>query len=235
MIPTLTDYQTGEAIRPATHGEHLRSREAERENGTGAFLLDGRSVFVAGDFAGEPTAPTRLFRITNPASGVNLGTYAGATKARALDNYAVTAGYASFADACEVTGDDPEDDAGLVVTEITETAAVPHTPGPWTREDMGTNRPIYAGNVCVATAWGGVGSGPDDETASNALLIATAPDLLAALRSIADIPKQGEPEEPGSEYRQDWHDHDGGERAIKALHDAIDRARAAIRLAGGAL
>ena len=24
MIPTLTDYQTGEAIRPATRGEHLR-------------------------------------------------------------------------------------------------------------------------------------------------------------------------------------------------------------------
>lgn len=60
----------------------------------------------------------RFFRITNPASGLVLGVYPGATKARALDNYAQDAGYPSFSAACDVTGDDPDNDAGLTVTEI---------------------------------------------------------------------------------------------------------------------
>jgi hypothetical protein len=42
---TLTDYVTGEQIRPATAAEHARSLAAGE---TGAFELDGRSVFVAG-------------------------------------------------------------------------------------------------------------------------------------------------------------------------------------------
>ncbi len=50
MTPTLTDYLTGEPIRPATREEWQRSTDAERTNGTGAFTLDGRAVFVAGDF-----------------------------------------------------------------------------------------------------------------------------------------------------------------------------------------
>jgi hypothetical protein len=41
----LTDYRTGEQIRPATAAEHARSLAAGE---TGAFELDGRSVFVAG-------------------------------------------------------------------------------------------------------------------------------------------------------------------------------------------
>lgn len=53
------------------------------------------------------------------------------------------------------------------------------------------------------------------------------PDPIATLRAIAAIPKQDEPEEPGSRYMQDWTD-DSGRYAIKALHDAIDRARAAL-------
>lgn len=60
------------------------------------------------------------FQIVNPTTGINLGTYEGATKAEALDAYARDAGYTSFADACEVTGDDPERDAGLRVAEIGE-------------------------------------------------------------------------------------------------------------------
>jgi hypothetical protein len=42
---TLTDYRTGEQVRPATAAEHARSLAAGE---TGAFELDGRSVFVAG-------------------------------------------------------------------------------------------------------------------------------------------------------------------------------------------
>jgi hypothetical protein len=42
---TLTDYTTGEQIRPATADEHARSLAASE---VGAFELDGRSVFVAG-------------------------------------------------------------------------------------------------------------------------------------------------------------------------------------------
>lgn len=40
---TLTDYQTGEAIRPATKAELEKSIEA---GDTGVFDLDGRSVWV---------------------------------------------------------------------------------------------------------------------------------------------------------------------------------------------
>lgn len=61
-----------------------------------------------------------------------------------------------------------------------------HTPGPWVVDWQGPDQPIYSGNVCVATAWAGAGSGPNDETADNASLIAAAPDLLAALRGMLD-------------------------------------------------
>lgn len=46
---TLTDYTTGEEIRPATLEEWQRSTQAGE---TGAFDLGGRTVFVAG--GGEP-------------------------------------------------------------------------------------------------------------------------------------------------------------------------------------
>ena len=221
MIPTLTDYQTGEAIRPATRGEHQRSREAERANGTGAFLLDGRSVFVAGDFP-----PTRLYRITNPATGADLGTYAGADKARALDNYAYTAGYESFAAACEETGDDPGDDAGLLVVEVTE--ADEGAPGPWSahRNDDGSSlayeiRTAAGGCVGWAGGWSDY-SGNDAGTAANARLLAAAPDLLAALRALVA-----------------WDDADKaqgfeGDTRYADLDTVIDRARTAIRAAMGA-
>jgi hypothetical protein len=60
------------------------------------------------------------FQIVNPGTGIDLGTYEGATKAEALDAYARDAGYESFASACEATGDDPERDADLRVTEVAE-------------------------------------------------------------------------------------------------------------------
>jgi hypothetical protein len=50
---TLTDYITGEQIRPATADEHARSLAAGE---VGAFELDGQSVFVAG---GPETATTQ--------------------------------------------------------------------------------------------------------------------------------------------------------------------------------
>jgi len=58
-----------------------------------------------------------MFRIIQPATGAILGEYAAPTKAAALDAYARDAGYASFRAACDVTGDDPDDDAGLIVRE----------------------------------------------------------------------------------------------------------------------
>jgi hypothetical protein len=41
----LTDYTTGEQLRPATADEHARSLAASE---VGAFDLDGRTVFVEG-------------------------------------------------------------------------------------------------------------------------------------------------------------------------------------------
>lgn len=63
MTPTLTDYLTGEPIRPATREEWQRSADAARTgDGTGAFTLDGRAVFVAGDFptTGHTPEPWRV-------------------------------------------------------------------------------------------------------------------------------------------------------------------------------
>lgn len=48
---TLTDYTTGEDIRPATADELAQSIESEQSGKhgcTGAFDLDGRTVYVAG-------------------------------------------------------------------------------------------------------------------------------------------------------------------------------------------
>lgn len=59
-----------------------------------------------------------FFRISNPASGLVLGIYEGDDKADALDTYARDAGYADFAAACAVTGDDPDTDADLKVEEV---------------------------------------------------------------------------------------------------------------------
>jgi 1,4-dihydroxy-2-naphthoyl-CoA synthase len=46
---TLTDYITGDAIRPATADELAQSlAAAQKDGGAGAIDLDGRTVFVAG-------------------------------------------------------------------------------------------------------------------------------------------------------------------------------------------
>lgn len=66
-----------------------------------------------------------------------------------------------------------------------EPKAGTHTPGPWTN---GTTRGIFAGEYMLASAhsmpWM---ANPDGESAANARLIAAAPDLLDALRQIADL------------------------------------------------
>lgn len=59
----LTDYATGEEIRPATADEHARSLAAGE---TGAFDLDGRVVFVAG---GPEEAVTTTYLATVSTAG----------------------------------------------------------------------------------------------------------------------------------------------------------------------
>ena len=45
---TLTDYQTGESIRPATAAERAASLAAAKaDGGAGVIRVDGRSVYVA--------------------------------------------------------------------------------------------------------------------------------------------------------------------------------------------
>ena len=53
---TLTDYRTGNEIRPATRKEFIRSAYASGPGGhTGAIVIDGRSVYVSGHLLDDPT------------------------------------------------------------------------------------------------------------------------------------------------------------------------------------
>ena len=56
---------------------------------------------------------TKKFHIESTA-GVDMGVYEGETEAEALDAMARDAGYADYADACDVTGGSRDD---LIVTE----------------------------------------------------------------------------------------------------------------------
>ncbi len=58
----------------------------------------------------------KKYRIENQHSGVDMGIFDGETEEDALDAMARDAGYADYAEACEVTGQDQET-SGLVVTE----------------------------------------------------------------------------------------------------------------------
>ena len=60
---------------------------------------------------------SKAYRISNPATGISLGTYSGAEPADALDAMARDAGYASYVACCL---DVPAPDGGLRVTETTE-------------------------------------------------------------------------------------------------------------------
>jgi hypothetical protein len=65
------------------------------------------------------------WKITNPASGTVLGVYPGATKRDALEALAQNAGFATFAEACDASGDDVDDDAGLTVERVADVGTVP--------------------------------------------------------------------------------------------------------------
>ncbi len=56
---------------------------------------------------------------------------------------------------------------------------------------------------------------------------ASAPELLALLKDLAETPKHGEPEPCDPEFHQDW-EAEMGRYAIARLHELIDRARAVI-------
>lgn len=57
------------------------------------------------------------YEITNTRSGLVLGVYEGATEAEALDAMARDAGYADYAECCEVA---PAEEGEIVVREIKE-------------------------------------------------------------------------------------------------------------------
>ena len=62
-----------------------------------------------------------------------------------------------------------------------------HTPGPWTATLANTIIPAKRTRI-IATAWRNseLPSIPEEEQAANAKLIAAAPELLEALRSVRD-------------------------------------------------
>lgn len=119
-----------------------------------------------------------------------------------------------------------------------------HTPGPWRVSLTGPRRSEIStpGNPYVlATVYEDNSNENARDNAErivacvNALEGLNEPIIIreqirvmrAALAEIASIPKHGEPEEDGSPHAQDWDDN-GGYYAIKALHNAIDKARAVI-------
>lgn len=68
-----------------------------------------------------------------------------------------------------------------------------HTPGPWAIGEMdgeayGINATVNGHPVYIAETIGGLGAETDK---ANALLIAAAPDLLAALRAVYEDPDSG--------------------------------------------
>lgn len=67
-----------------------------------------------------------------------------------------------------------------------------HTPGPWDAEFNGTirftpddSRPLVSEVIAVVLANNDIGSFKFERQAANARLIASAPDLLAALRNLS--------------------------------------------------
>lgn len=90
-----------------------------------------------------------------------------------------------------------------------------HTPGPWeVRHDDAEKVEANDGEGVAVMSGGHRGT---VERAANARLIAAAPELLAALRIIAEWDPAASPNEPGG----------------MSIMDAIDIAQAAIRKAEG--
>jgi hypothetical protein len=92
-----------------------------------------------------------------------------------------------------------------------------HTPGPWAIARCGENDPKPCGIYSEGIATGMVCSiGTQHESAqANARLIASAPDLLAALRAIAGMKCDGDL----------WHGNEDGENVTNdETHDALVNA-----------
>ena len=96
-----------------------------------------------------------------------------------------------------------------------------HTPGPWQQGDANGERNIYAADqtvICRMEVWRGSDA---DEADANAALIASAPELLAALsRLVREAGYESGEAEPTI--------HD-----LSASRAAFDEARAAISKATG--
>jgi hypothetical protein len=83
------------------------------------------------------------------------------------------------------------------------------------RVDLGVNE-----DMALATL-----HGPD--RLKNGRKVAALPDMLAALKEIAETPKHGEPCPKAPEFKQSWDDN-SGRYAVDKLHEIIDAARAAL-------
>jgi hypothetical protein len=111
-----------------------------------------------------------------------------------------------------------------------------HTPGPWFyREEKITNQehagPYQDGDITIAgvcTVWRGTGTHSKcaDETRANGLLLAAAPDLLAALQAFVDYYGQAG---IGAALEDDGNDgFDGDEKFnVRLARAAITRAKGA--------
>lgn len=87
-----------------------------------------------------------------------------------------------------------------------------HTPGPWVvLETVGGKRWVYSGNLRVAKA---ASNPPRVQRDANERLIASAPDLLAALKALVAV--VGEQEAPDVD--------DGSTYALAIAQDAIAKA-----------
>lgn len=97
-----------------------------------------------------------------------------------------------------------------------------HTPGPWTADD---NFITTEDATIIAYLWGGKYEETCENHLVNGPLMAAAPDLLAALRNLADAAEQ---EHDESEKYEQGGDHFRYILAMAVTMQRIEEARAAI-------
>ena len=98
-----------------------------------------------------------------------------------------------------------------------------HTPGPWIYSEVKGDHVVHGPEGDCITWCNGVRA----PNAANARLIAAAPDLLAALRTMVDYMLESHEDELTSQHAGDA-DHDGQAPEVCSYCVAVDQARLAI-------